>query len=163
MRPLLKQFADLTPADFERHPVWAHCHVLDYDEAWYDVTNEETFRPWSGALPVEPEHTIFLVRGTVILKDGTENRGFLTPAAVAGDVATMRPHVFVGERSFGFWAGMFQLPPERRQELYAALGKAPDEVFPASFSADRGLASGVTTGVVKGFACRPKGVVQWER
>jgi hypothetical protein len=44
-RPELKQFGDLTPADFERHPGWIGCHTADYDGAWYDETDEETFRP----------------------------------------------------------------------------------------------------------------------
>ena len=163
MRPLLKQFADLTPSDFSNHPVWAHCHVLDYDEPWYGETDEETFRPWLGPLPVEPEHTIYLIRATVILKDGSKHDGFLTPAAVDGDFATMQPHVFVGVRSYGFWAGVLPLSPQGRQHFYSALGKIPDQVFPASFSGDAGLASGFTVGEVQGFPSRPKGVVQWER
>ena len=52
-RPELKQFSDLTPSDFERHPIWVDCHVVDYDEPWYDDTDEETYRPWAGPLPVE--------------------------------------------------------------------------------------------------------------
>ena len=49
-KPELKQFADLTPTDFERHPVWIACHAEDYAEPWFNETDEETFRPWMGAL-----------------------------------------------------------------------------------------------------------------
>jgi len=35
-KPLLRQFGDFTPADFEAHPVWVNCHVIDYDEPWYE-------------------------------------------------------------------------------------------------------------------------------
>lgn len=43
-RPLLRQFNDLRPQDFEEHSVWVNCHVIDYDEPWYDDTDAETFR-----------------------------------------------------------------------------------------------------------------------
>ena len=42
-KPGLKQFGELVPADFERHPVWIGCHVADYEEPWYEETDEETF------------------------------------------------------------------------------------------------------------------------
>ena len=47
-KPVLKQFGDLTPGDFAKHSVWASVHTLDYDESWYDDTDEEIFRPWIG-------------------------------------------------------------------------------------------------------------------
>jgi hypothetical protein len=53
-KPELKQFGDLCPADFERYPVWIACHTEDFAEPWFNETDEETFRPWSGALPVAP-------------------------------------------------------------------------------------------------------------
>lgn len=53
-KPLLRQFGDLTPADFKAHPVWVNCHVIDYDESWYEETDEETFRPWLKSTPVDP-------------------------------------------------------------------------------------------------------------
>jgi hypothetical protein len=49
-KPVLKQFGDLTLADFERHPVWVSVHGLDEGAPWYDDTNEETFRPWTDDL-----------------------------------------------------------------------------------------------------------------
>ena len=61
-KPELKQFGDLTPADFDRHPVWVGCHTVDYDEAWYEDTDEETFRPWAGILPVTESQDMLLVR-----------------------------------------------------------------------------------------------------
>ncbi len=58
---LLKQIQNLRPDDFEEHPVWVLCHIIDYDEPWYDDTDEETFRPWDGPLPVNPSFATFLV------------------------------------------------------------------------------------------------------
>ena len=51
--PVLKQFGDLSPRDFADHRVWVACHVEEYDEPWYEGTDEETFGPWNGRLPVE--------------------------------------------------------------------------------------------------------------
>jgi len=43
--PELKQFGDLYPADFDRHPVWVGSHGADDGQPWYDETDEETFDP----------------------------------------------------------------------------------------------------------------------
>jgi len=32
--PLLKQFGELAPGDFDTIPVWVSCHGFDYDEPW---------------------------------------------------------------------------------------------------------------------------------
>jgi peptidoglycan/xylan/chitin deacetylase (PgdA/CDA1 family) len=149
--PNLKQFADLTAEDFERHPVWIGCHTVDYDEPWYEDTDEQTFRPWTGKLPASASEGMLLVRATLELRDGTRYNGFVTPAAKERDLATQQPQVFVGARRFGFWGGIFGVPEKERKALYAALGKNPDQVFPMRFSVDPSLATGVATGQVEGF------------
>lgn len=68
--PLLRQAYDLTPEDFVRHPIWVQCHLVDYDEHWYEETDEATFRPWTGDKPVDPQRAIFLVRATMALAAG---------------------------------------------------------------------------------------------
>jgi len=78
-KPILKQFSELRLSDFEKYPVWVNCHVIDYEESWYDDTDEETFRPWLEETPVDPGHTIFLVKSTLTLNDGTVFCGFITP------------------------------------------------------------------------------------
>ena len=71
-RPILKQFGNLTPSDFSQHPVWVNVHVIDYEEDWYNETDEETFRPWDGNLPADPSETMFLVKARLTLADGSE-------------------------------------------------------------------------------------------
>jgi hypothetical protein len=149
--PELKQFADLTPSDFDRHPVWVGCHTVDCEEQWYDDTDEETFRPWNGALPVSPSEGMFLVRATMELADGTRLPGFATPAFDEGDLGMQQPQVFVGSRRFGFWGGLSGVPHLERQDLYTALGKPPDRIFPLRFAAAPELAIGVVKGEVSGF------------
>jgi hypothetical protein len=89
-RPELKQFGDLTAEDFERHPVWIGCHTADYDEPWYDDTDEETFRPRTGDLPADPSEGMLLVRANATLRDGSSFPGFLTPAFEPGDLGMRR-------------------------------------------------------------------------
>ena len=100
MKPQLLQFGDLTPAHFAAHPVWIQSHILDYDEPWYDETDEETFRPWTGQLPASPEEGMLLVAADLRLQDGTALEGFVTPALrdAANDPAllgTIQPQLFL--------------------------------------------------------------------
>jgi len=57
----------------------------------------------------------------------------------------------VDDRRFGFWGGMVGIPERAQQELYAALEKEPDAIFPLRFVADPGLATGIVEGQVDGF------------
>jgi hypothetical protein len=157
-RPELRQFGDLSPSDFDRHPVWISCHSADYGQAWYDETDEETFRPWVGTLPVSPSEGMLLVRATIALHDGSRYRGFVTPAFKQGDLGALQPQIFVGDCRYRFWGGMFGVKPEERQAFYEALGKSPQAIFPLQFSADVGLAAGVTAGRVEGFYRRSRDV-----
>ena len=59
--------------------------------------------------------------------------------------------MFVGGRRFRFWGGMFGVTAEERLALYAALGKSADAIFPLTFSAEHGLATGPVAGQIKGF------------
>ena len=160
--PLLVQYGALTPEHFAEHPVWVACHCADYDEPWYDDTDEATFRPWDGPLPVAPEDGMFLVRAMLHAKDGTRYAGFLTPAP-RGDVSPMvlgavQPQLFLpsGEQ-IGFWLGMTGKPAAAGLALTMGLGKPTWEVFPITFAAEPGLAVGVTEGRVLGFYACPDG------
>ena len=150
-KPELKQFGDLSPADFQRHPVWIACHTEDFAEPWFNETDEETFRPWMGALPVGPSDGMLLVRASFELHDGSRHDGFLTPASKQGDLGTLQPHLFVGGESFGFWGGMAGIRGDERMAFYQALGKGPEAIFPIRFSTDPDLATGVIAGRVDGF------------
>ena len=151
-RPILRQAGELTAQDFAAHPVWVHCHVVDYDEPWFDDTDEETFRPWDGVLPIDPSHAIFLIAARVALADGRTYAGFLTPADMPDDVATLQPHVFVDDECFGFWGGMPGVPKATRLKFYRAVGEAA-RVFPITVVASNNLANGVVSGKILGF-CR---------
>jgi hypothetical protein len=151
LKPELKQFSDLSPVDFNRHPVWIACHTEDFAEPWFNETDEETFRPWTGALPVGPSDGMSLVRAMFELHDGSRHDGFLTPAFKEGDLGTLQPHLFVGGEHFGFWGGVAGIRPDRRTAFYYALGKGPEAVFPIRFRTDPDLAKGVAAGQIDGF------------
>jgi hypothetical protein len=155
LRPELVQFGDLTPAHFATHPVWVACHVVDYDEPWYDETDEETFRPWRGGLPVKPEIGILLVRTHFVTSSGRQLDGFISPAG-ASEVSVVRatqPHIFLSSgRMLGFWLGMVLKADDQLARLQAELSQLPSEIFPIEFSAEPGLATGVQSGTIVGFA-----------
>lgn len=159
-RPLLVQFGDLRPHHFENHPVWVHCHVIDYGEPWYDDTDEETFRPWNKDLPVDPAVTMFLVKSTLILADGTEMSGFITPQNPNDfedrpDLGLIQPQVFLSDgKRVQFWFGIRTPTQKEISSFYAALGKSQKEVFPLVFKANEGLAIGIVSGSVPGFCSR---------
>jgi hypothetical protein len=150
-KPLLKQFGDLTEADFAMHPVWINCHTADTDEAWYDETDEETFRPRGGDLPAQPSEGMLLVRATGTLRDGSRLPGFLTPAFEPEDLGTMQPQMFVGSALFSFWGGVLGISKEGRAAFYQAVGKSADQIFPIQFAADPGLAEGAASIQIRGF------------
>jgi hypothetical protein len=110
-KPQLVQFGDLTPRHFERHPVWVQCHIVDYDEPWYDETDEETFRPRLDPLPADPAEGMLLVRAEFTLGDGSQLGGFLTPAVADGSdpewqLRLVQPQVFMPAGGLaGFWEG----------------------------------------------------------
>ena len=151
LKPELKQFGDLSSADFDRHPVWIACHTEDFAEPWFNETDEETFRPWTGALPVGPSDGMLLVRATFELHDGSRHYGFLTPAFKEGDLGTLQPQLFVGGERFGFWCGMAGVRADERTAFYQALGKGPEAIFPLQFGAAPNVATGVAAGQVDGF------------
>lgn len=161
-KPLLRKFGDLTPADFETHPVWVNCHVVDCDEPWYEEADEETFRPWLKATPVDPSETLFLVRASFRLADGTTYPGFITPQNPQAEdgkpsLGLIQPQLFLPSgRRVAFWFGIMDPPKEMLADLYASLGKTGAAVFPLTFAAQAGLATGIVTGSVPGFCSRSR-------
>ena len=139
--PELKQFAQLSPSDFRRHPVWVQCHVEDYDQPWYDDTDEETFRPWLGELPVGTDGG-FLVRAEILLGDGTKFEGFMTPSPDASP-GFVQPHVFADGEAHGFWWGILDLS-SRVGPFLQKIGRSEEEVFPVRAIAVPGLALGIS-------------------
>ena len=163
--PELKQFGELGAGDFERHPVWIGCHTADYGKPWYEATDEETFRPYSGNLPADPSEGMLLVRAVFELRDGTRFPGFVTPAAESWDkglagrpgfehnhiLGTQQPQIFVGDCLFGFWGGMGGMSSQIQQEFYETVGKGPEAIFPMRFTADAGFTTGKGDGQLEGF------------
>lgn len=147
---MLKQFAELAAADFEAFPIWVACHVADFDEPWYDDTDEETFRPCTGTVPADSTELV-LVSATATLNDGTAFPAFLTPADAADDLGTLQPHVFVGDEAYGFWGGAVGIPDTRRRRFLDSSGKHERDVFPIRFTADPALSNGVTDTAVPGW------------
>jgi hypothetical protein len=156
-KPLLKQFRSLELADFEKYPVWVNCHVIDYDEPWYDETDEESFRPWAGNTPVDPNSAMFLVKSTFVLADGTVLDGFITPASdtnsdTAKVLGVIQPCIFTPSgKVIQFWFGSTPFSDEDLKNIYCSLERASKVLFPIKFEAAPGLAKGIISGAIHGF------------
>ena len=161
----LKQFGELTTDDFVQHPVWVAVHGTDEDEPWYDECDEETFKPWTGALPVSPEEGMLLVQATLTLADGTRVSGFITPQHEDEPVnlGIIQPQIFSNDGRHGFWQGMFQQSPAERAAFYRSFNKTESQIFPITFVATPGLASGQVAGKIEGFYVSEKGKVRCYR
>ena len=155
-RPHLVQFGDLTPAHFVQHRVWVQVSTYDYDQPWYEEADEETFRPWTGSLPVDAESGMFLVSARLTLADGTTATGFVTPQPMSAgphvDLGTIQPQLFLpsGTRE-AFWDGMIPRDATDRSAFYERIGKQAAAVFPIRFAAVPGLTNGIQQGAIEGF------------
>jgi hypothetical protein len=161
-KPILKQFGDLTISDFDKYPIWVQCHIIDYEEQWYDSTDEETFRPWIDKFPVSPDFAMFLLKAELKLKNGEVFPGFITPCLKSvykneNDLGLIQPQIFTkkGER-IGFWTGMFPIDKVQIDSFYELLNNEPDKIFPIDFKAIDGLSIGVTSGKINGFLTKGK-------
>jgi hypothetical protein len=160
--PNLVQIANLTPGHFESHAVWASCHSFDYDEPWYDQTDEETFRPWTGAFPVHAVAGMFLVRARLTLADGSVLPGFATPVGqdASGDEALglLQPQLFLPSGQLvAFWLGLFGDPAAASAALYNALGKPATSVFPLQVMVEPELWLNDGLVEINGFYTLPNG------
>ena len=149
-KPELKQFGVLSSGDFERHPVWIGCHVADYDEPWYEETDEETFRPWTGASRLPPLKACYWCEPSLELRDGTRCSGFVTPAFDEGDLGTQQPaeSLWATDASvFGEGCVVCRLTTHVLRCDSTATGRS----LPLTFTVKPGLATGVVAGQVQGF------------
>ena len=158
----LKQFGELTAEDFIQHPVWIGVHGMDEAESWYEDCDEETFKPWTGALPVGPEEGMLLVQATFTFADGTRIPGFITPQHENEplDLGIIQPQMFSSAGRHDFWDGMFQRPPELSAAFYRVFNKTEGQIYPITFAASPGLASGRVAGKIEGFYVAEKGTVR---
>jgi len=136
--------------DFTENPIWVSCHSVDYNEPWYKDADEETYRPYSGLLPVAADE-MYLVASILTLADGSCFPGFATPSSDEDSMGIMQPYIFAPDGSAdSFWLGMSP-DPGSIDRLYSSLGRRASAVFPIQFSAQPGLTSAFSSGVIPGF------------
>jgi hypothetical protein len=156
-KPILKQFADLTEKDFNDFPIWVSCHIIDYDEDWYDDTDEETYRPWTETNNDIIRETNCLVKTRLTLFSGDIYSGISSPEITdeqknENDLGGIQPHIFTRDGElFGFWSGMFQRNNKFLNSFYSAMGKSKDQIFPIKFEAETSQNGMTTSGTINGF------------
>lgn len=166
MKPELKQVAELNQNDFERHPAWVHCHVIDYDKPWYDETDEDTVRPCEFPVPTDPNVELYLVRASATFANGRVLPGFITPdqwewedASTAEKMGFLQPHLFLPSGDVvGFWEGWHGTDVERiehvvrdRNRLYVTSALEASEIFPILFEAEPVTTLFPTSVSIEGF------------
>ena len=184
--PELRQVTSLCQNDFEQYPVWIGVHTNDCEKPWYETTDENTYRPWTEALPLPANVDFLLVSALFQLHDKTVFKGFVTPTSESwglpirpglpalserfgGSAAVVLgfqlPRIFVSASSTGqqwiaFWGGIAGIPLKMRRRLYELLERGPDAIFPIRFKACPGLSLGMAAGQLDGFykAMRGNGV-----
>lgn len=172
LMPEMKQIWDLSPSDFHEHPVWVGVHTFDIGKPWHKTANEATYRPWDQGGPAKSEKGLILVRAELEFQSKRVYPGFFTAVPETWDippraelasisaryggpeiglVAVQQPRMFLNDQQFSFWGGRSGVPLEKRQDFYALLRLTQEDIFPIRFRAEKGLATGITAGEVKGF------------
>jgi len=147
-KPLLKQYNDLTVADFHAHPIWMCLHGIDDEEPWGPESDELTHRPYPGPVPYvcsNPEAPMVLVETLFKLADHTQLEGFSSPPYFSDDprgrsISYRQPQLFLPDgRRFGFWFGLIEHAREASTRFYAALARRPSQIFPIIYRIAPGL------------------------
>ena len=145
------QFRDLRSHHFERYPAWVACHIVDYEQPWYDETNEETYRPCLDATAKVFRDAILLVRADACLADGTLLDAFLTPTGDE-DITKKQPHIISADSApYAFWYGLVRPSVDLRSAFYGSLNRGAAQVFPIVFSPRPGLTPEWRAITVEGF------------
>lgn len=144
-----KQVYELTPADLDQYAVWEFA----LDEEGKEGQDEATVRPYHAHGPLDPAAGMFIVRSRLVLADGTQVSGYLTPPGrVDSGLGTLQPAIVVNGGQVSFWCGMLAPEPAHVAASYARLGKSSaSEVFPLKFASDVELVDGPVAGELPGF------------
>ncbi len=180
----MKQINNLVEADFKRRPAWIGVHNFDSGAPWYEDSDEETYRPWTGSLPFSSDRGILLVATTFQLADGSVYPGYSSAVPENWDVPlpprTLRdgtqtnpqswsqlhggtklsilglqqPTIFINGRTCNF-----SLRPKERKhtlaEFYVAFQREPRDIFPVHFHADATLTTRICDGQLDGLFSFP--------
>lgn len=141
-----KQFDELKPDDFRRHPLWEFC----LDEEDVEGQDETTAKPSEDTEVPGYSPGAYLVAADFVLADGSRFEGFIF-SGEPGDFGCTQPNLFVGDELFGFWFGILSPSAREIKAVYEHLGKKPDEVFPISYVTRVPINGAPLSGIVAGF------------
>jgi hypothetical protein len=141
-----KQFADFTPDDFRRCPLWEFCS----DEEDVEGQDETTAKPSEDTEVPGYSPGAYLVAADFVLADGSPLEGFIF-SGEPDDFGCVQPNIFIAGQMFAFWFGIS--PPSAQQlgTMYQRLGKSPEQVFPVSYTTRVPVNGTLLRGTIRGF------------
>lgn len=145
---LLKNFLELTLQDFKTYPIWVQCHIIDYSNYWYEQTQEDTVRPYTGPKPAVLNYC-FLMLAEFIFNDGTEFEGFTSPADKIGSIVNAR--VFINNKQEFFWHGGLKPTQQEIDDFYQRIQKKHADIFPVKVQIKNSLAAEEVSIEIKGL------------
>jgi len=114
------------------------------------------FRPGRVRYPFNANDTIFLLRASVTLANGSKVE-WLPHSAISRNAIGFGHNaasaVFAVREQFSFWDGAFKRSEEDRARFYAALNLSAREIFPVTVSGEPGLVVGRVAASIVGLCC----------
>ena len=145
--PIFRNCDEIAPSDFAEHPIWVSCHLVDYEETWYDDVDEEAFRAHVAALPIDRSMVAY-ISAKFITSNGTELSGYIENWGESNDrntVLDFSPTIFgVDGYRIDLWHGAtYQFGTERMEkcmsEFRKLAGGALNDHFPINCSIDSSI------------------------
>ena len=158
--PIFRNCDDISPGDFEQHPVWVSCHLVDYDEPWYDDVDEEEFRALESGLPIDRD-TVAYISATFHTAKGIELSGYIEnwgEPTGRNSLLDYSPTLFgpAGNR-ISFWHGnTYEFGTDHLDQCMSqfreAVGGPLKEHFPLTCKIDSRIFGDEITTTFEGFA-----------
>lgn len=133
----MKRIADLTPADFERAPVWRYSGATDETAVMYATNRREL---------TDDERETFIARTQFVLGNGAQHVGFCSPVNDS-EMDCLQPVILTQYGPVYFW---FEHPPthEFLASQWARLGVTREDVFPVHFRCTVPVSGRFVTGII---------------
>ena len=147
-----KPVDSLTAADFINYPAWEYA----IGEEHLPGQDETTVRPYTGVVPINPDHGLVIVRAAFQLADGTTLPGTLyAQGTESRGLADIQPVILLetGENIL-FWHGAIKPTDQEIAKYLEMLGRTPEQIFPIHYQSEIAIIGGNIAGEIERFVTR---------